>query len=185
MKKIILPLILLLASASFGKEIGGVNLPDTLKAGDAQLSLNGAGLRKKLFIKVYAGGLYLQKPSKDASSIVAADEPMAIRMHFIYDGVDAKKLIDAWNEGFDAALGSDKASLQKEIDAFNGLFTKEAKEGDIYDVVYVPGNGVEVILNGTVLGKVEGMAFKKAVFSIWLGENVDDLKSLKKSMLGK
>jgi len=185
MRKLIIGLSLLLATASFGKEIGGVTLPDTYKAGDAELKLNGAGLRKKLFIKVYAGGLYLKSKSSDAEKIIDADEPMAVRMHFIYDGVSTEKLIGAWNEGFAAALGSDMASLQKEIDAFNALFTKEAKEGDIYDVVYVPGKGVEVKFNGNSNGVVEGADFKKAVFSIWLGKDVGDLKSLKKSMLGK
>src|SRR5574340_908368 len=74
------------------KEIGGVNLPDTLPAGKEQLILNGAGLRTKFFIKVYAGGLYLKKKETDARKIIAADEPMAIRMQFIYDGVSREKI---------------------------------------------------------------------------------------------
>ncbi|MBW2201523.1 MAG: chalcone isomerase family protein, partial [Deltaproteobacteria bacterium] len=51
--------VFIMTSLSAAMEIGGVHLPDTLMAGKSPLLLNGAGLRKKVFIKVYAGGLYL------------------------------------------------------------------------------------------------------------------------------
>ncbi|MBI4775272.1 MAG: chalcone isomerase family protein [Deltaproteobacteria bacterium] len=89
--------VFMMTSVSAAKEIGGVNLPDSMMAGDAQLALNGAGLRKKVFIKVYSGALYLKQANSDARAIIDADEPMAIRMHFIYDGVSAEKLVESWN----------------------------------------------------------------------------------------
>ncbi|MEZ4529127.1 MAG: chalcone isomerase family protein, partial [Desulfobacterales bacterium] len=128
MKKYVLALLtLLLVSPALAKEIGGANLPDTLKAGNEELLLNGAGLRTKFVVKVYAGGLYLKARNSDAQKIVAADEPMAIRMQFIHDGVDAKKLIEAWNEGFANATGGNPASIKPEIDKFNSFFAEEAK----------------------------------------------------------
>ncbi len=65
-------------------EIGGVQMPDTLKLDGENLVLNGAGLRTKFFFKIYAGGLYLPRPSADATAVIGADEPMLVRMHFIY-----------------------------------------------------------------------------------------------------
>ena len=168
-------------------EIGGVSLPDTLQVGGQDLVLNGAGLRKKLFIKVYAGGLYLKEKSDDAQKIIEADEAMVLRMHFIYNGVSAKKLTDAWNEGFQASTGGDTASIQTEIDQFNALFTAEAKKNDVYDIIYQPDKGVEVVFNGESQGVVAGLSFKKAVFGIWLGEKLADsnLKSVKTGLLGQ
>jgi len=64
------------------RELAGVNLPDTMSAGENTLKLNGLGLRKKAIFKVYVGGLYLAAPSKDAAAIVAADAPKAVRMTF-------------------------------------------------------------------------------------------------------
>ena len=185
MKKCFLVLVsLLLVSPALAKEIGGVNLPDTLKAGNEELLLNGAGLRTKFVVKVYAGGLYLKAKNSDAQKIIAADEPMAIRMQFIHDGVDAKKLIEAWNEGFANGTGGNTAPIKAEIDKFNSFFSQEAKKGDVYDIIYVPGQGVEVQIKGKVMGTIAGFEFKKAVFSIWLGEKPAD-NSLKKGMLGK
>ncbi len=167
-----------------GTDVGGKKLPDSITIGEHKLVFNGAGLRKKLFIKVYAGALYLNAKSKNRAAVLAADEAMAVRMHFIYNGVGPDKLTEAWNEGFDAALGANKASQQKHIDAFNKLFTAEAKTDDIYEIAYLPGKGVQVIVNGKVIGTVNGgLEFKKAVFGIWLGEK-SALKDLGDAMLG-
>jgi hypothetical protein len=176
--------LLFLTAPSQAASVGGVDLPAKLTAGGDELLLNGAGLRKKFIIKVYAGGLYLKQKMNAAGEIIAADAPMAIRMHFIYDGVKSKSLIEAWNEGFANATGGNTAPIQKEIDRFNGFFTQEAQKGDVYDVVYVPGQGVTVTIKGQVKGTIPGLAFKQAVFAIWLGEKPAD-KGLKKGMLGQ
>jgi hypothetical protein len=177
-------LVLAVASTAPAKEVGGVNLPDTLPAGKEQLVLNGVGLRTKMFIKVYAGGLYLRKQDGDAQKIVNADEPMAIRLHFIYDGVSHEQLIEAWNEGFASATGGNIAPIKESIDKFNSFFTEAARKGNIYDVIYTPGEGVTVIIKGKVMGTIKGLEFKKSVFAIWLGEKPAD-KSLKQGLLGK
>lgn len=182
---LVITLVALMASsAGFAAQIGTVTLPDSLTAGSDTLLLNGAGFRKKLFIKVYVGGLYLKQKSGDADSIISADDPMAVRMHFIYDGVSSQKLIDAWNEGFANATGGNIAPISNEIGQFNAFFKEEAKKNDIYDMIYLPGEGVRVSIKGRVLGTVKGLEFKKALFGIWLGAKPVDGK-LKNGMLGK
>ncbi|HSM73561.1 MAG TPA: chalcone isomerase family protein [Desulfobacterales bacterium] len=176
--------VVLVSPAAVAMEIGGVVLPETLVAGTQDLALNGAGLRTKFFVKVYAGGLYLKQKSADAAAIVAADEPMAIRMHFIHDSVSSQKLTEAWNEGFANATGGATAPLQAEIDQFNGFFSAEAKAGDVYDIIYTPEQGVRVYAKGQLQGLIRGLPFKQAVFAIWLGEKPAD-KSLKAGMLGR
>jgi hypothetical protein len=177
--------LLLVASFATAKEIGGVNLPDSLMAGKTKVILNGAGLRKAMvFVKVYAGGLYLVKKNTDPGKIIAADEPMAVRMHFIRDGVSNETLINAWNEGFTKATAGNIAPIKKEIDTFNAFFTEEAKKDDIYDIIYIPEEGVKVYMKGVLKGSIKGLDFKKALFAIWLGKDPADSK-LKKGMLGK
>lgn len=177
-------LVLATVGPATALEIGGAILPDTLTAGQQELVLNGAGLRKKFFVKVYAGGLYLTEKSGDADAIIAADAPMAIRMHFIYDGVSPEKLIDAWNEGFTAATGGDTAPIQAGIDKFNGFFTEEAKAGDTYDIIYSPEQGVRLYQGDRLKGVIPGLEFKQALFGIWLGEEPAD-DGLKDGMVGR
>ena len=105
-------------------------------------------------------------------------------MIHIYDGVSSKKLIDGWNEGFNNATGGKTESIQAQIDQFNGYFVEEAKENDVYDIMYTPGTGVRVIIKGKEMGTIPGLEFKKAVFGIWLSEKTAVLK-LRNKMLGK
>ncbi|MBU0986198.1 MAG: chalcone isomerase family protein [Proteobacteria bacterium] len=176
--------ILLVISTVDAKQVGDVILPDSLMAGQDFLLLNGAGFRKKIFIKVYAGGLYLKQKMSDARRIIDADEAMAIRMHFIYDGVSKEKLIDGWNEGFNNNTGGNIEPIKAEIEKFNAFFTEDARKNDVYDIIYVPGQGINVYIKGKQKGTVTGLDFKRAVFSIWLGEKPADA-SLKKKMLGE
>jgi hypothetical protein len=186
MKKMLIIVLLLVffqASMALGIEIGGVQLPDSLTVDNTNLRLNGAGLRTKVVIKVYAGGLYLLKKEADPAKIIAADEPMVIRMHFIYKKVTSQQMIDPFNEGFTNATNGNTEAIQKEINQFNGYFSEDAQKGDVYDVIYLPGQGISVEKNGKRKGPIPGLEFKKAVFGIWLGEKPADAK-LKKGMLG-
>ena len=167
-------------SLVWGFKIGGKVLPDKIQAGDNELTINGAGLRKKLIIKVYACALYLPEKENDAKTIIEANEPIAVKMHFIYKAVDPAKLIEAWNTGFSK---SDISNLQEEIKTFNSYFTKDAVKNDVYDIIYVPEVGTSVYMNNELKGTIPGLEFKKAVFSIWLGEQTE-LPKLKKAMLG-
>ncbi|MGB5991959.1 MAG: chalcone isomerase family protein, partial [Desulfobacterales bacterium] len=71
-----------------------------------------------------------------------------------------------------------------EIDTFNAFFSQEAKKNDIYDIIYIPEQGVSVYIKGELKGSIKGLDFKKAAFSIWLGKKPADSK-LKRKMLGE
>jgi hypothetical protein len=109
---------------------------------------------------------------------------MAIRMHFVYSAVSSKKLVDAWNEGFMNGTGGNIASIKTEIDTFNSFFSQEARDNDIYNIIYIPSQGVSVYIKGELKGTIKGLDFKKAVFGIWLGEKPAD-SNLKKKLLGE
>ena len=49
---------------------------------------------------------------------------------------------------------------------------------------YAPNTGVTVSKNGAVQGTVQGVAFKRALFSIWLGNNPVDA-GLKTKLVGR
>lgn len=184
MKKILVVIfaVLMVSSIAAAKQVGKVTLPDSLTAGKDTLLLNGAGFRKKLFIKVYAAGLYLKEKSSDPEKIIDADAPMAIRMVFVYHEVSGKKLVNAWNEGFKNGSGDNIARIKSEIDTFNSFFSESAVENDVYDIIYIPEQGVSVYIKGQLKGTIKGLDFKKAVFSIWLGEKPADT-SLKNKLI--
>ncbi len=184
MKKfLVLILGILLALPSYSMKIGGKNLPDTLKFGDSVLVLNGAGLRKKFWFKIYAGALYLPQKSQNWNEIVNSDKPMAIRMHFIYDGVSSSQMTDGWQDDFKHLLGGNYSKYVKQIKMFLSCFNVETHEDDIWDIVYIPGVGTKVLLNGKEKGVIPGLDFKKLVFSVFLSPKTQ-LPDLREEMLG-
>lgn len=183
------PLILLLSllpflTASAQVEINDVTLPAKLDKEGTALVLNGAGIRKKLFFKVYVGGLYLQEKTSDANKIINADAPMAIRLHITSGMVSSDNMSESTREGFEASTDGNTAPLQDRIDAFISNFSDdEIVENDIFDLYYVPGAGIKSYKNGKYVSTVKGFDFKKALFGIWLSDNPAD-EDLKEEMLG-
>lgn len=169
-----------LGPAALAGELSGVTLPDTLKAGEKTLKLNGLGLRKKAVFKVYVGGLYLETASKDAGAILASDQAKAIRMHFLRDLTKAQ-LVEAFQEGFEGNV-KDRAAQKAAFDKMLAL-VPDVKEGSTLTFAYLPGKGTTLSAGNKELGVFEGKGFAGAVFSIWLGPKPPS-EDLKKGMLG-
>lgn len=165
-------------------EIAGITLPATLNYTSEDLILNGAGVREKFWMDMYAGGLYLKNRAVDASEIINKDEAMAIRLHIVSGMITSKRMVNAINDGFENATGDNITPIASEIQEFIAIFEEEIKKGDIFDLVYTPNEGVVVYKNDKKSGSIKGIEFKKALFGIWLSEDPAD-KDLKKEMLDK
>lgn len=165
--------------------VGGIAVPGALKVGDKSLTLNGAGIRKKLFIEVYVGSLYVTNKSQDGPALAASNENMVMRINITSGMVTSEKMYEATMEGFQKSTGGNMAPIQAKVNTFLALFKKEEiKKGDYFDLVYNPSTGVTVSKNGKILETISGLDFKTALFGIWLGKTpVDD--GLKAGLLGQ
>ena len=178
-------LVLMLAMPAFSQvEMKGVTMKSEVTREGKTLVWNGAGVRKKWFFDLYVGALYLPQKISSGSMIIKGDQPMMIQLNIISDLITSEKMIDAVTEGFDKATGGNTAPIQKEIDMMIETFKDDIKDGDVFELIYLPGEGVKAYKNGKVGATVPGMAFKEALFGIWLGDDPasDDLKD---GMLGK
>ncbi|WP_273207912.1 chalcone isomerase family protein [Marinobacter subterrani] len=164
--------------------VEGVDVPDTYSAMDTELKLNGAGTRSKWFMDLYVGGLYVPEKVSDGEAVINADEPQAITLHIISGMITSERMAEATLEGFEASTDGDMAAIQDDVDQFMAVFDEEISEGDVFDLVYVPGTGVKVLKNGELKDTVGDLAFKKALFGIWLSDKPAQ-KDLKKKMLGQ
>jgi len=157
--------------------------PDTMQAGPVTLVLNGAGVRKKFFIPVYRAGLYLKQKSNDAHAILAADEPMAIRLIITSSLVTPEKMTKATREGFQKSTGGNTAPIAADIEKMIGVFKQGIEDGDVFDMIYQPETGTRFFRNDEEKGSVAGAAFKKALFGIWISSDPVQ-KNLKNALLG-
>ncbi|MBI2568302.1 MAG: chalcone isomerase family protein [Candidatus Schekmanbacteria bacterium] len=181
-------IVLTLAAALIGgslagaAELAGVTFDDTATAGEQKLVLNGLGLRTKMFVKVYVGALYLPAKTTDANSVITADVPKSVTMHFLHE-VSQEKLTGAWRDGFANNSADKMGALKDRLDRFCSLWAT-MHEGERAVVTYLPGSGTKVSINGKEAGAVEGADFAAALMAVWFG-NVPADKDLKAGMLGQ
>lgn len=165
-------------------KVGDATLPNSQNFENHSLLLNGAGVREKLWIDLYAAGLYLDKKSDNAKAILEADKPMAIKLHIVSKLITSNKMVDAVTEGFEKSTNGNMAPIQNQIDTMLGYFKEDIHKNDVFDLVYIPNKGVVAYKNGEERGTVKGLEFKKALFGIWLSSNPAD-DGLKNELLGK
>lgn len=160
-------LALTLSFPAAAAELAGVKMSDTATVGGEKLVLNGMGLRKKFWVKVYVGGLYLPAKQSDGKKVLAADTARRTVLHFLYD-VDRKKICEAWTEGLEGNVSNPSAEL---VGQFETLCTwmQDMKKGDQMVYTYEPGKGTMVEVAGKAKGKIPGKAFADALWSAWIG----------------
>ncbi len=172
-----------LSATGVARKIGGISMPETLRAGKDTLILNGAGVRTKFFMDIYVGGLFLKKKENNWSRIINADESMAVRLHIVSRMVTPKRMESNTREGFRKSTGGNTAPIRDQIDKFISIFKTGINKYDYYDITYITGKGTLVYKNGKLKARANGLNFKQALFGIWLGG--DPVQSgLKKGMLG-
>lgn len=165
-------------------EIAGVKLEDRQTIASQEFQLNGAGLRTKVFFKVYVAGLYVRTKSTNAQALLDSREPWRMRLQLLRD-LEAEALLGALKDGLNANLGeSDKAALAGAIEQFSTLMRRvgNARSGDILVLDYA-NDKVSVSFNGELKGSVEAQRFGRGLLSIWLGDHPVD-GDLKKALLG-
>ena len=165
-------------------KVGDATLPNTETFEKTTLKLNGAGIREKLWIDLYAAGLYLNEKSEDPQAIIKSEKPMAIKLHIVSKLISSEKLINAVKDGFQKSTKGNTAPIQPQIDTMLGYFKDEITKNDVFDLVYIPSKGVVAYKNGEERGTVKGKEFKEALFGIWLSSDPAD-EGLKNDLLGK
>jgi len=173
---------LMLAQSAWAVEVEGVDVSDSAVVAGKTLSLNGAGVRTKLFFDIYVGALYLPAKVTTTEQVLAAAGPKRITMTFLYGEVGRDKLINGWIAGFEknqpkAAMDKLKARLKQ----FNAMFT-DARKGEQFAFDFLNDGSTVVTLKGRRTGTIEGADFQRALLQVWLGGKPAD-KGLKRAML--
>ena len=174
--------LLLTASAAWAGTLAGVTLPDKATVDGQSLVLNGMGLRSKLIIKVYVGGLYLPQKETSAQKILAADAPRRMVLSFIYD-VSKDQMCEAWDEGLEANTPNASAEVKKSFQTLCGWMDGVGK-GQQLALTYLPGQGTRVEIAGKAKGTIPGKATADAILSTWIGPDPAPGKDFKKAVLG-
>jgi Chalcone isomerase-like len=175
-------LLLCLAGPLFAAEVAGVRIDDKARVGNAELVLNGAGLRKRVLFQVYAIGLYVQDRKADP---VTQPGPKRVQIHMLRD-VGAETFLEALVDGMKANHSEPEvAALEPRLKQLGATIAriKQAKKGMTIALDW-NGGSTNVLIDGRPAGEpIEGEDFYRALLRIWLGDKpVQD--DLKRALLG-
>lgn len=170
------------AAPAFAARIEGVNFDDSAVIGGVPAPLRGVALLRYLMvIKAYVGAFYLKEgvPPKNA----LADVPRRLVLHYFH-AIPAEDFSQATTEMIRKNVSPERFSaLAPEIEQLNALY-EDVNPGDEYTATHIPGTGLELALNGRVLGVVPGAEYSAAFFAIWIGNHPID-KGFRDRLLGK
>jgi hypothetical protein len=167
---------------ALGADVAGVRFEDRVRIGDADLLLNGVGVRSMFVIKIYALGLYLPQKTQDAHQAVSMPGAKRLRLVTLRE-VEAERFLDGLNKGLGKNHGeAELAGLKARLEQFAGMIKAVAPlpKGSVVSIDSLPGGVTRVALNGNALGRdIAGEDFYPALLRIWLGAKPaqDDLKT--------
>lgn len=177
---------LLPPSASAAFEVRGIAFPDRMEVDRQPLHLNGAGVRVKFIVDVYAASLYLPQPGRTPEAALGQPGPKSVHAVMLRD-VSASDFVDAMIEGFKA--NNSEADVARFMPYLQSLSTAmstvgTARKGTDIRIDYLPGTGTRILVDGKRQGAdIPGEDFYQCLLRIWLGPHPVD-RSLKASLLG-
>ena len=182
MKSVITALLLALLSAgSRAVEIAGTPIDESARVFGKELSLNGAGVRTAMLVKVYVAALYLQQKSKDADEVIESRQSKRLLMVFKRN-LKSNIVSAAFRDGIrNNADEADLLILKPRMEQLERAVARhgEVREGDRLAIDFAMDGSVDLVYNDKLEESIPGPQFGPAMLKIWLG-NVpvaDDLKN--------
>lgn len=168
-------------------DVAGVRFDDRTTVAGTDLALNGAGLRTRFMLKVYAMGLYLPRRADTPDAIATVAGPKRIQIVTLRE-LTAEQFADALVDGLKKNHSeAEFARLQARSDELRSalLALKAAPAGTQIRLEWLPGSGTRLSVGNDARGKdIPGEDFYRALLRIWLGDKPVDA-DLKNALLGK
>lgn len=171
-------------SLAWAVEFYGVTFPDQKTVAGTSVTLNGVAIRKALgFIKVFAGGFYLEHPTKNASEAIESEQVKHFYIHYLTSKATAKKVQEGFIEGISETNPPELVEKQMDnIRTYASWLDVDMQPGFTSESVYVPGKGITVYVNKTEKGTISDIEFIHMYYRYYLGEKAD--KKIRDGFLG-
>ena len=171
--------------AADGVEVVGVKFPKEKVVEGKTLTLNGVAVRKALgFIKVYAVGFYLEKPTGDAAEAIASEQIKQLSFHYLTHRATAKKLREGFLEGFKEANPADRVARNiADAERYASWYDKDMAPGLTAETTYVPGKGLTLVYQGVTRGTIANPEFVSMYYVYNFGEKANT--GIRDALLGR
>jgi len=161
--------------AAGDKKIAGVTFPGEKVVAGKTLKLNGVALKKKFgFVKVYAGGFYMENPSSSPDTMINSEQVKQFVLHYLTSKATKEKLQDGFIDAIeDANPRAIVQAQQANIKKYASWLDADMAPGKIQVTTYVPGKGLTVVYQGVEKGTITDKDFIKMYFTYNFGEDAD------------
>lgn len=167
-------------------EVKGARFNETYQLANQALQLNGAGVRVKVIVDVYAAGLYVTRKDHNAATLINQPGPKSMQIVLLRD-LTGEDFADAMVKGFKKNNSdADVAKYQPKLDEIRTLMMGfgQVKKGTTIRIDNTPGVGTRVLVDGVQKGPdTTGDDFYAALLRIWLGNAPVD-SELKEALTG-
>jgi hypothetical protein len=165
-------------------EILGVKFPAEKMVAGKTLRLNGVSYLKKLgFVKVYAVGLYLEKPTHNPDEIIASEQVKYMLTHYLTSKATAKKIREGFIDLMEAGNSKELvAANRSDIERYAAWLDKDMAPGLTSESLYVPGKGLTLTYQGEARGTIPGTVFAQMYYRYNVGEKAD--RKIREGLLG-
>ncbi len=166
-------------------EILGVKFPTETVVQGKSLKLNGVSYLKKFgFVKVYAVGLYLEKPTRDPDEVIASEQIKQLKFHYLTSKATARKLQDGFLELMEKCNPPEAMERNRsDVERYASWFDKDMKPGLTSMSTYVPGQGLTMEYQGVKKGIITNPEFIKMYYTYNFGEKSN--ARIRNGLLGK
>lgn len=152
-----------------GQVCNRVQMPSVVQQNGHPLVLNGMAVRDAsiFHVDVYVGGLYLEQPTRDVSSVVESEQRKRLVLRFVH-GVGRNDVVRAFRWGLDTNVADERRRFEGDIAALERLLVG-VRNGDEVTFDYEPGRGITMRVNGRLHGRIANSAFAKPLLMVFVG----------------
>jgi hypothetical protein len=180
-------LIIFLYVPANSKTLKNVTLDDKIQIDKKDLVLNGMGLRTKsvfgLPIKVYIGGLYLEKVSQDSEEILKSPGLKQIQMEYLR-AVEREKLTSAFMAGYEANCLVDCENYRTQLKPFLAKIPFAAEKSRWIISFYPEKVIFEITGADATRAEFPGAAISKNLLSVFINKKAPPTEEFRKGLLG-
>jgi hypothetical protein len=146
-----------------------VCFPAACEVSGGNLPLRSAGKKDWWKFSIYDAGLYTARGVSKEN--VLSDIPKKLVLRY-RRSIAGEKIVEASENKIATNPEVDFGAIRDRMNYLHSLY-RSVKKGDEYALVYEPGRGTQLYLNGEKQGDViPGADFAKAYFGIWLSKHV-------------
>ncbi len=186
-RKALLCALLLCAGAAQAVELEGVKLEERIRVDGEELLLNGAGLRTRMFFKVYVAGLYFGRRVSTPQAALHAKGAKRVIFVMLREA-SAEQFVESIDESLqENSTPQELARMKRHTDALYAMIRAigQANKGMRIVIDFTPSNGgTTLVVDGVAQGKpmLGGEEYYRFLLRIWLGD-IPAQEELKRALL--